>query len=624
MDKIFLASVLMIGSIALSACGQRPDGDELQLGAANSAVEGVGVRVITSANSITTGGTESANITALVTDENNNAMAGTNVVFSTSSGILQDISSVTDENGEVSATLSLPHYFDNEDIIVTAEADGNFAEVMVSATGSVVEVSGPDNLVLGDDAEVTIALLAGNDEPIANYPVEVISTADNVITPSSVVTGSDGRVTVMVSTENGDDTLQVSALNGTVTALHSFQVSQDSLRFADEIVNSELPVAFTIPITVTWASQDAPVVGSQLLFSTTAGEIVGDSLITTDANGQATAQLRSSSYGPANITVEDATDGRPRTSLEVEFVAINPSAVRFEASSSRVPINGTSVLSATVLDAQGNPVKNQVVDFSGLDLKGGQINPASARSNSQGIASVTYTAGSNATEIDDIEIVATVKNTAISESLRLSVIERALNVTLGTSNTVRSLNFDTQYGVSFVVQVADGSGAPLENAEVDFSIRPLAYFKGEMIPNSDDESDIQWIQVVTAECETEDTNGNRLMDIGEDANNNGSLDPQDPALIAAISEDAENQATIVGGVLSTDANGSGYFELRYPKSNALWADIEITASARAFGTESRDTFVEELAISIDDIVEIASPPNAVSPYGASNSCADTL
>ncbi len=624
MDKKLLASMLMIGSIALSACGQRPDGEELQLGAANFGVDGVGIRVITNANSISTGGTESANLTALVTDENNNAMAGTSVTFSTSSGILQNISSVTDENGEVSATLSLPQYFDNEDIFVTAEADGNFAEVMVTATGSVVEVSGPDNLVLGDEAEVIISLSAGNEEPIANYPIEITSTAGNIITPSNVMTGSDGRVTVMVGTDNGDDTLQVAALNGTVSSSLSFQVSHDSLRFADEIVNSELPVALTIPVTVTWTSQDAPVAGSQLLFSTTAGEIVGDSLVTTDANGQATAQLRSSSYGPANITVEDATDARPRTSLEVEFVAINPAALRFEASSTRVAINETSVLSATVLDAQGNPVKNQVVDFSGLDLKGGQINPASARSNSQGVASVTFTAGSNATEIDDIEIVANVKNTAISNALRLSVIERALNVTLGTSNLVQSLNFDTQYGVSYVVQVADGSGAPLENASVDFSIRPLVYVKGFMIPNPDNDSEIKWIQNITAECVTEDLNGNRIMDFDEDINGNGSLDPQDPALIAAVSENSENQATIVGGVLSTDANGSGYFELRYPKSNALWSMIEITARARAFGAETEDTFVQVLSVSVDDVAESASPPNSLSPYGTSGRCEDTL
>jgi len=616
--------MLVIGSIALSACGQRPDADEFQLGAANAAVDGVGIRVITNANSITTGGTESANLTALVTDENNNAMAGTSVTFSTSSGILQNISSVTDENGEVSATLSLPQFFDNEDIFVTAEADGNFADVMISATGSVVEVSGPDNLVLGDEAEVTIALLAGNEEPIVNYPIEVASTAGNIITPSTIVTGSDGRVTVMVGTENGDDTLQVSALNGTVTSSHSFQVSQDSLRFADEIVNSELPVAFTIPVTVTWTSQDAPVAGSRLLFSTTAGEIVGDSLVTTDANGQATAQLRSSSYGPANITVEDAVDGRPRTSLEVEFVAINPAVLRFEASSTRVAINDTSVLSATVLDAQGNPVKNQVVDFSGLDLKGGQINPASARSNSQGVASVTFTAGSNASEFEDIEIVANVKNTSISNSLRLSVIERALNVTLGTSNLIQSLNFDTQYGVSYVVQVADGSGAPLENASVDFSIRPLVYIKGFMEPNPDPDSDIRWVQRETVRCVSEDLNGNRILDFDEDVNGNGSLDPQDPALIAAVSENAENQATIVGGVLSTDANGSGYFELRYPKSNALWSIIEITARARAFGAETEDTFQQVLGIMVDDVLAPANPPNSLSPYGTSVSCVDTF
>jgi len=542
MDKKLIISALMIGSIVLSACGQRPGGDGLQLGAANSVDGSVGIRVITDVNSLETGGTESATITALVTDENNNAMSGADVVFSTSSGILQDISTVTDANGEVSATLSLPQFYQNQDIVVTAEASGNFSDVMVTATGSIVEAAGPDNIVLGDEAEVIVALLAGNGEPIVNNPVEVLSAAGNSITPGNLITGSDGRVALMVGTENGDDTLQISALNGTVDTTLSFQVSEDSLRFSDEIINKELPVAQTIPVTVTWTSQNSAVVGKQLSFSTTAGEIVGDSLKTTNANGKATVQLRSSSYGPASITVEDASDARPRTSLDVEFVAINPAALRLEASSTRVGINESSVLSATVLDAQGNPVKNQIVDFSGLDLKGGQINPASARSNTQGVASVTFTAGANATEINDIEINANVKNTSIESTLRLSVIERVLNVTLGTSNLVKSLNFDTQYGVSYVVQVADGSGAPLENASVDFSIRPLIYVKGFMYQNPDLDSDVRWLREVTVECGTEDINGNRLMDFGEDINNNGSLDPQGPG----ISNFATRKVTLFG------------------------------------------------------------------------------
>ncbi len=626
MDKKTLAILMMVGSIGLSACGQRPESSNNFLGAANAATEGINVRVITNVYSITTGGTEAATITALVTDENNNALSDTEVVFTSSSGVLQDVSNLTDENGEVTATLKVPSDFQNQNIMVTAVAEGNSSSAFVATTGSVLDVSGPDNLVMGDQVEIVLSLTAGNDEPIANHEVSVVSQAGNTITPTVPYTGSDGRVTVLVGTERGDDVVDISALSGTVTATHIFEVSQDLLQFAEGTVDSELPVAQDNPITVTWTSQSIPVVGGQLLFTTTAGEIVGESVVTTDANGQATIQLRSSSYGPAKVTVEDALDSRPTTSVDVEFIATVPASVFLDASVTRVAANDSSTLMATVTDANGNPVKNQLVEFTGVDLKGGQISPASARSNTQGIASVTYTAGANATETDDVEIAATVKNTTISSSMFLSVVERVLNVTLGTSNLLQSQNFDTQYSVSFVVQVADGSGTPLENAVVEFSIRPLEYVKGVMQAYPEEfVSDARWYRDESIVCATEDANGNRLLDEGEDLNGNGSLDPQDPALLSPIIDNPNGAATILGGTLTTDSSGSGFFELHYPKSNALWSTIEITAYAQALGAEAQSSFETQLSLSAVDVAESGvSPPNRVSPYGTSASCLDTL
>jgi len=52
--------------------------------------------------------------------------------------------------------------------------------------------------------------------------------------------------------------------------------------------------------------------------------------------------------------------------------------------------------------------------------------------------------------------------------------------------------------------------------------------------------------------------------------------------------------------------------------------IEITARARAFGAETEDTFVQVLNVKVDDLQDVASPPNSLSPYGSSDSCSDTL
>ncbi|MBX2880870.1 MAG: hypothetical protein KTR32_13095, partial [Granulosicoccus sp.] len=119
------------------------------------------------------------------------------------------------------------------------------------------------------------------------------------------------------------------------------------------------------------------------------------------------------------------------------------------------------------------------------------------------------------------------------------------------------------------------------------------------------------------DCPTEDLNGNRVLDtvggLDEDTNNNGSLDPQDPASLAAVEGES---ATLSGGMLVTDNNGSGFFELLYPSSNALWADVEIIARAEALGSEAEDTFKIGLPALAADILDTdVSPPSVVSPYG---------
>lgn len=649
-----IIGVWLIGiSVLLNACGQRTDdaasaetqpqynangevirGSDGDVAVSVSSPDALKLRVITNANSISTGGTDVANITALVTDANNNAVAAQQVVFSSTGGVLQNISTETDENGEATATLKLPQDFQNQEIVVTVSADSYSSDVRVTALGSRLEVTGPATLVAGDQAELVIRLIAGNEEPIANQLVSVSSTAGNTISPAEAVTDPDGQVSVLVGTENSDDTVLLSALNATVSATHDFEVSADQLRFAGNLSDSELPVGQNSNVVVTWTTGGAPVTGQSLSFSITAGSITSASTVTTNQAGQASINILSNSAGPAKLSVEATGTGKPKTSVDLEFVATVASDVSIDASTSLVDTKETSTITALVTDALGNPVKNQEVDFNSSDLKGGQLNPASAITNSAGIASVTFTAGANATDVDAIEIASTVKGTAITDSLFLTVFKRSLNVTMGTSNEVLIKPLGTQYAMPFIVQVADGSGTPLENATVKLTVRPLSYGKGHMElvdkngqtreqvteDGSDDFTPDQWRTASDSiQCPTEDINGNRSLDtvgaVNEDTNNNGSLDPQDPASLTAVDGAAE-YATLNGGSLTTDTNGSGYFELLYPASNSAWAHVEITARAEALGSEAEDTFRTVLPLPASEINAVdVSPANDVSPYG---------
>lgn len=660
MDMKNLACLLVAGSLMLSACGTRTEegvgggtNAQVQYGPDGSVISGnpdlgaavataLNLVVTTDQNYIETGGSDTANIEVRVLTEKNQPVAGQIVEFSSTGGSLQDITdpgtvtgtAVTNENGVVTATLKFKQDYQNKEFVVTARASEFEESVTIKAGGSELSITGQETLVLGNDLDMTISLTAGNGNPIPNQEVTFTSLANNTITPATVVTDAAGRAAVVVSSNNGSDTINVSALDNTVTDSHAFVISDDFLAFNSVSGSTEFAVGSVSDVTVTWTRQGTPVVGQPLRFAITAGQLLSAAVVNTDASGSAIVTVTSNSAGPAEVTVKADDDGDPNNKLDVEFVATTPKYVLIDASSNRVFAGEPSTITAFVTDANGNPVKNMDVVFSSADLKGGQLSPASARTKSNGLAEVNFLAGALPTEFNEIELTAEVEGTSIADKMNLTVVKRQINVTIGTSNILGSEAEDTQYSLPFTVQVGDGSGGALEGADVTLSIRPISYLKGTMkLVNSAgllaSESQTgswsadHWRQD-GHECASEDGNGNRVLDTGEDVNNNGSLDPQDPALLAPITP-ATGLATLSGGSLTTDVKGSGYFELIYPASSALWAWVEITARARNLGAEAEDSFVTYLPMLADSIdKEKVPPPNVRSPYGTEFDCTNEL
>jgi len=168
--------LLVACAIVLSACGKRTDDTGVIQGATEfdaqgNPVDGTGapaigaalgqemnVLVISSEPSILTGGQETADITVIVSDSDNLPVADMPIAFSTSGGQLRDIADVTDVNGEASAVLSLSRNAANQDIFVTAVADTFEGVARVVAHGSTIELTGDDNVVLGNDVTIEATL----------------------------------------------------------------------------------------------------------------------------------------------------------------------------------------------------------------------------------------------------------------------------------------------------------------------------------------------------------------------------------------------------------------------------------------------------------------------------------
>ncbi len=634
----------------------------------------VRIRVISNESAIETGGNDIARITTLVTDESNRVISGKEVQFSSTGGVLQNISAVTNEAGQATAELSLAGDYRNQEITVQAIVDDQIGSVKVSTSGSNVSIAGPTALVTGNTAELEITLIGGNDQPIANEPIQILSGAGNSISNASPTTNASGKVLVTVGSTAGDDVITVNALDTTVTATHIINVAEDIL--AVETVTGvdygSLPVDSFWPFQVRWESSGSPVVGQQLKFGITAGVVrqggsndAGGSsvLATTDANGIATIEVKSNSAGPATIAFADDVDSDPFSQFDIEFVAFNVTTISVAAAPASVATGNPSTVSAIVTDDFGNPVKDVVVEFSSPDLRGGNLSPVTAVTDSDGKARITFTAGNLPTQEGEISIFATAADTpSVEDNVRMTVTERQLNVIIGLSGNVAEADNDTRYLKAGVVQVTDGVGRPVPDASILVTLNPVTYRYGRMVTvdiNGDGEPD-QWARATeftqahadariaigldpttfsySFTCSSEDKNGNRILDtqvedtngngvldanedtnangildVNEDVNGNGELDPRDPAL---ITEDQINTPTVIGGEITTDSNGVGFFSLAYPQSNALWFDVSINARVQALGTESVAQYETPLAIATKDIEDPdQQPPNWASPYG---------
>lgn len=723
----------------------------------------VRLRVISNESVIETGGNDVARITTLVTDEDNRVLSGREVLFSSTGGVLQNISSVTNEAGQATAELSLAGDYRNQDIVVTAVLDDESGDVLITTEGSKISVAGPTALVSGDKAELEITLVAGNDQPIPNEVLSISTVSGNTIDePATAVTDSDGKVTITVGSELGSDTVVIEALESTISAQHALQVAADILTVVPGSYN-DMAVSEFSPFDVRWTSNGLVVAGQFMRFSTTAGVVraagsgtAGSSSIDvlTNADGVASVELSSNSAGPATVSFADSDDADPASQYEVEFVATEPAAITLKATPASVATGNSSTVTAVVVDAFGNPVKDTIIEFSSEDLRGGSLSPVSAITDKDGGASITFNAGDLPTETDGITISAKANDFVgvDAANVDMTVTERQLNVIIGIAGSLVEQESDTRYSKTGVVQVTDGAGRPVPDATIQMSLTPTAYRYGYMFQadvDDDGTADV-WALNVTTECVAEDLNGNRILDIAEgedlnnngiidtlvetdsngngildrhedlnnnglldfaedlnengvldagedlngngildggedwngnglldtavgedtngngtldagedvngngildrvddlnnngildvgedlngngvldgtdlndngiidrseDANGNGILDPRDPALVDV---DSNNTPTVIGGQITTDASGVGFFTIVYPQSNALYFDATVTARVEALGVEGVAEYDVDLTMSAADANNLeARPPNSISPYG---------
>jgi hypothetical protein len=601
------------------------------------------IELITDPAQIASNGAQEASITAFVKDEFNNFVEGATVSFSADSGGIQVIQAVTDAAGIARATLSAAGNQQNRQITVTGNVEGVSDTVVVDVIGTTLQVSGNSNIASGDVATYSIFLTNSSDVGIGGETITISSSNGNTLSSTSVVTDTLGRAEFTVTGSSfGMDTISASGFGLTTAA--DLLVSGDEFVFISPTEFTEIPLNTSQDASVRLLDVNGmPVVGANVLFSTTRGVITSVNPAVTDASGEATVTVISDNSGAVIVlATADVAGDQVLTDFELEFVATTPMFIEVQANPFSVPINETAAITAIVRDPNNNLVKNSTVVFTLDDISGGTLSAGTAVTNSQGVAQIFYTAGSTTSATDGVVITATVINTAIADQVAITASGREVFISMGTGNTIIQYT-DPQYAIEYAIQVTDANGGgvagvPLTlqmlpalgagrgywkgyqrlfdldvtDGNVDDSVWLPFYTTGTPVPSTDPLHGGQIISVGAFPCPNEDINSNAILDPGEDLNGNGFLDPG-------------NIATAVPGNVTTDANGFAYVLVVYPKEFADWADVKLEVQTSVAGTEyteQRNFRLTGASSDYDD--DDVEPPGVVSPYGQSTTCADTL
>ena len=611
-----------------SGGGTTGDGTNTDGSTAPAAAPSAGfVNLLTSSPQVGSDGLSTVTLTAIVKTAKNVALKDKAVIFESSSvagslagGTLVVTRGTTDATGTATATLSAAADKSKRMITVTATADSITSTTLVDVVGTTLQITGQNSLVSGTSAKLSLFFKDSAGATIPNQAITLASRLGNSISPNPVSTNANGQADVTyTATFGGADSVTASALGATAT--QDISVSTTDFIFTAPSSDTEINIGTTQTVTIHYALSGVPQPGKTVNFSTTRGTILPLSAVT-DGSGNASANLSSSTAGPAIISATMAVAGTT-IQVPVEFIAITASSLSLQAYPSTISTNtaGSAVEQSTIIavirDSAGNLVKNKTVRFSLTDVTGGYIKQASDTTNSQGMASTTYISGISPSVKNGVTINASVDGLS-SLPAYITVASKPIYVVFGTGNTIENYSA-TQYRVPFVALVTDIAGNPQAGITVTANLTPVTYLKGSYT-GCPGPTHWTWSPAINngtyLECINEDNNPifygshpdwalNGVLNSGggqtEDINGDGLLTPGN---VAEVNRTA-----------TTDANGFAQFYVVYAKQFANWVKVRIEGRIYSYGDQTLGTTQFYLPVLRDDVACAVSPPGGISPFG---------
>lgn len=592
----------------------------------------------TSSPQIPSSGSSGATLTAVVLDQNNNAVNGATVTFAATSGVVTGSPAKTNSAGVATASLTAGLSPADRRITVTAITSGGSAQVPVDVVGTTLSITGLNQLSYQSSANYTVTLTNSSGAPIANTAIALASANGNSLSSTSVTTNNSGQaaftVTGTSTANNGADTITATALGATVN--QALTVSLQT--FTVTVPTDPAAINSVQTVTATLLSAGTPVSGQTVSFSATRGQLSAPTAVTDD-QGVATVTISSTSAGASLVTATGTVNGsNVAAQATINFVATAPTQVAVQASPASIPVNGQSTITATLRDSNNNLVAGQAVNFTLNDVTGGVLSTSTATTNAQGVAQVIYTASTTTSAANGVVVTATVQgNSAVSASTTLTVGGQTVFLSLGTGNTVQSPTQAT-YSIQYAVLAIDAQGGPVANAPITLQVLPYAYLKGGRVWNVATGS---WTTVSSVApsagtpnpdfplgtnnlnpfCANEDTDftGN-LFSLGTTVINNVTYGVKDYNLDGIL--EPGNVASVSPNTVTTDASGQVLVTVSYPKDHAGYVGVTLVATTTVQGTQSSTSTTFVLPAAAADFSTQSTPPPGInSPYGSATSCA---
>jgi hypothetical protein len=397
------------------------------------------ISLVSAKNTLISGG-DSIELMALVISASGNVQPNVPVDFSlvnpTEKGVtLKSTDPLTNDSGKAKAMLTIDSAkgADFSDHVIKVKANiGSGADyrediIELAITGTRIDLTTPTSSVkIGAEPVVTAVLKNGKGQVISDQ--EIVFTSNDIIDKDTglalnkkLKTTTQGQVTLntlRVTTNNPTATIKAVGLNVESTLAFDVSARNFELKFVKNgqpVTKIDIAEGGMIDLIFKDDSGASIPDAISATVSTTLGTILPPTVLT-KVNGspnerKASIQLTSAFPGSATVraSIDDVqTNSKIVATGTVQLVSIIADKLAIQAVTPILAPNGQTNIIAKVRDVNDNPVQDVDVNFSLKNPLGGTLNTPVAVTNSKGEASVTFTAGSDVTGTEKIEVLAEV------------------------------------------------------------------------------------------------------------------------------------------------------------------------------------------------------------------------